>query len=51
MKVKPIVNYLGDKKFLCGDEDPTYVDFTMFELCELMQFISDGQLFSDYPKL
>ena len=49
-KVKPIVAYLGDKDFLCGS-DVTYVDFTMFELCELMQFISDGSLFTNYPKL
>ena len=49
-KVKPIVDYLGDKPFLCGD-NICYVDFTMFELCELMQFISDGTLFATYNKL
>ena len=49
-KVKPIVEFLGEKKFLVC-EDVTYVDFTMFELCELMQFISQGELFRRYPKL
>ncbi len=29
----------------------TYVDFTLFELCELMTFISEGQLFVNYPTL
>ena len=38
-KVKPIVNFLGEKNFLVGS-DVTYVDFTFFELCELMNFIS-----------
>ena len=41
---------MADKKFLVCEE-PTYVDFTMFELCELMQFISQGELFRRYPKL
>ena len=49
-KVKPIVNYLADKPFLVG-ENISYVDFTLFELCDLMQFISDGQLFTQYPSL
>ena len=38
-KVKPIVNFLGRKKFLCG-ENVTYVDFIMFELCDFMNWIS-----------
>ena len=49
-KVRPIVEFMGDKKFLVGEE-PTYVDFTMFELIELMQFVSQGALFVRYPKL
>ena len=43
-KVKPIVKFLGQKQFLAGDE-VTYVDFTFFELCEFMNWISEGQLF------
>ncbi len=50
VKVQPIVKFLGDKKFLVGN-DVTYVDFTFFELFELMSFISEGQLFTAQPKL
>ena len=49
-KVKPLVHFLGEKQFLVGSE-VTYVDFTFFELCELIQFISEGQLFTQIPKL
>ena len=35
---------MDNNKFLCGDK-VTYVDFTLFELCELMNWISEGQLF------
>ena len=41
---------MGANKFLTGN-DVRYVDFTMFELCEMMQWISEGQLFQKYPKL
>ena len=49
-KVKPIVAFLGDKSFLVGN-DVTYVDFTFFELCDFMGFISEGQLFTNFPAL
>ncbi len=49
-KVKPIVNFLGEKNFLVGS-DVCYVDFTFFELCELMNFISEGALLTSYPTL
>ena len=49
-KVVPIINFLGEKPFLCGD-NVTYPDFIFFELCDLMQFISDGQLFERFPVL
>uniref|UniRef100_A0A7S3MRH6 glutathione transferase n=1 Tax=Favella ehrenbergii TaxID=182087 RepID=A0A7S3MRH6_9SPIT len=49
-KVKPIVNFLGEKKFLVGS-DVTYVDFTLFEMCDLMNWISEGQLFEQNPSL
>ena len=38
-KVKPLVNFLGDTKFLCGN-NVTYVDFIFFELCDFMNWIS-----------
>ena len=49
-KVKPIVKYLGEKKFLVG-ANVTYVDFTFFELCDFMNWISEGQLFTQNPSL
>ena len=49
-KVKPIVQFLGDKPFLVGN-DVTYVDFTLFEMCDLMNWISEGQLFEQNPTL
>ena len=38
-KVKPLVAFLGDKKFLVGD-NVTYIDFVFFELIDFMTFIS-----------
>ena len=43
-RVEPFVRFMGANKFLTGNE-VRYVDFTMFELCEMMQWISEGQLF------
>ena len=40
-KVPGIVAFMGDNAFLAGAE-VTYIDFTFFELCELMEFISEG---------
>ena len=44
-KVKPIVAYLGQKNFLVDNDDPCYVDFAFFELCDFMNWISEGKLF------
>ena len=49
-KIKPISAYLGNKTFLVGDS-VTYVDFILFELCELMSFITEGQLFAQNHNL
>ena len=49
-KVKPIVRFLGSQQFLVGD-NVTYVDFTFFELCELMNWISEGKLLDQNPVL
>ena len=50
-KVEPIINFLGSKKFLCGDAHPSYVDFELFELCQLNQKSSEGKFFELYPRL
>ena len=39
-KVRPIVRFMDNNKFLTGDK-VCYVDFTLFELCELMNWISE----------
>ena len=38
-KVKPLVDFLGEKDFLIG-KNVTYVDFILFELCDMMEWIS-----------
>ena len=32
-------------------ENVTYVDFVMFELCEFMGWITDGELYTKFPNL
>ena len=49
-KVQPFIKFMGNNRFLTGN-DVRYVDFTMFELCEMMEWISEGKLFKQYPKL
>ena len=49
-KIKPISAYLGNKTFLVG-ESLTYVDFIFFELCEVMSWVTEGQLFAENPNL
>ena len=34
-RVRPMVYYLGDSKYICGPE-VTYPDFLLFELCDFM---------------
>mmetsp|Transcript_78991 Transcript_78991/g.109456 ORF Transcript_78991/g.109456 Transcript_78991/m.109456 type:complete len:88 (+) Transcript_78991:422-685(+) len=38
----PIIKFLGDKKFICG-EDVSYVDFFMYELLDNLAFVTDGK--------
>ncbi len=49
-KVKPLVYFLAEKQFLCGD-NVTYVDFIFFELCDFMNWLSDGMLYERNPSL
>ena len=48
-KVPIIVRYLGStygdkntKRFLIADDQVTWVDFFFAELCDFMQFLTDG---------
>ena len=49
-KIPAIVVFMEDKKFLAGD-DPVWLDFYWFETIELMLFVTDGDLFKDFPSL
>ena len=49
-KVKPLVNFMGEKKFLCGN-NVTYIEFIFLELCDFMNWISAGVLHERYPAL
>ena len=49
-KVRSVADFLGDKDFLVGSE-VCYVDFTVFEMCELMEMASGGELYNQYPTL
>ena len=40
-RVPGIVAFMGENAFLSGTE-VAYIDFTFFEMCELMEFISEG---------
>lgn len=49
-RVPALVKYLSDKKFLVRDT-PCFVDFYWFELIELMEFLTEGEIFLDFPAL
>ena len=40
-KIQPIIKFLGDKKYLTGDQ-PCFVDFFFFELIQFLIFFSEG---------
>ena len=48
--LKPLVDYLGSKKFLEGDT-VFLPDFLLFEFVEYAQAINDGVTFQTYPTL
>ena len=49
-RVKPIVYYLNNKKYICGAK-VTYPDFLLFELIDLMEWVTQGMLLSRYTGL
>ena len=51
-QMEELAHYVGShkKEFLVG-ADPTFPDFMLFELCERIQFISEGILLMKYPAL
>ena len=48
-KIKFVAEYLANKKFLVGTL--TYVDFYLFSLCQYMDFLSDGAVYTEHPNL
>jgi len=49
-KVKPLVLFLGQKKYICGS-NVTYADFILFELCDFMNWLSKGMIYDKNPTL
>ncbi len=49
-KTGQVADFLADKQFLMGD-NVTYVDFILFELCDFMAWITDGELYTKFPNL
>ena len=49
-KIKPLVAFLDDKSFLCGD-NVTFVDFAFFELCDFLDWVSQGLVYERNPTL
>ena len=40
--MKPLVDYLGKKEYLFGEE-LTFLDFYMLELCDFVEWLTEGQ--------
>ena len=49
-KLDPISKWLGAKKYLMGD-NLCYVDFVMLECLCVIDWVSEGQCFTDYSLL
>jgi len=47
---KQISEYLGGKPYSIGTH-VTYVDFTVFEVLDLINFVSEGRILSENPNL
>jgi len=46
----PLAKFMEGRKWVAG-ETLTYVDFVLFELLELQDFITDGKIFKTFPVL
>ena len=44
-KMKPLVDYLGKKEYLFGEE-LTFLDFYMLELCDFVEWLTEGSFYS-----
>ena len=49
-RLEPIVSWLGDKQYLMGD-NVCYLDFILFECVNVIEFVTEGRVFTDYPTL
>ena len=49
-RLEPIVKWLGTKDYLMG-KDLCYVDFVLFECICVIDFVTEGRVFTDYPTL
>mmetsp|Transcript_6229 Transcript_6229/g.4412 ORF Transcript_6229/g.4412 Transcript_6229/m.4412 type:complete len:120 (+) Transcript_6229:340-699(+) len=49
-KLPPIMKFRGEHKFLTGDS-PAWIDFLFFELVENLEFVSEGKLLAEHPKV
>merc|ERR1719263_956852 len=49
-KLPPIVKFLGDKKFLVGDNE-TYMDFYFYEALQMAYHVIQPELFTQFPTL
>ena len=47
-KLTPILKFLGDKKFLVG-ENETYMDFYFYEVCQFAVNVLQPELFTLFP--
>ena len=45
-KMKPIVDYLGKKDFLFG-ENLTFLDFYLLEQCDFVQWLTNNEFFNE----
>tara|TARA_B110000285_G_C14841857_1_gene475746 strand:+ start:492 stop:743 length:252 start_codon:yes stop_codon:yes gene_type:complete len=46
----PIVKFLGDKKFLVG-ENETYMDFYFYEVLQMAYYVLQPELWTQFPTL
>ena len=51
-KLTPITSHLkdGDKQYILG-EKLCYLDFYLYETTEVLDFLTQGQIYTNYPEL